>query len=82
MLEKDIEDTVRDAELRDVEEEISAVLLSKQRSTFEKELSDFHDRKKKRGNTAAVFSVKEKVIGAKKGPLKLYLSLILKLGRK
>ena len=49
-----------------IEEKITEQLLANQRKEFEKELKDLKDIQKKKGKSAAIFNLKEKVIGQKK----------------
>ena len=51
--------------LKEIYENMSALLLQKQRENFEKELKDIREMRKSKGKAAAVFNLKEKIVGSK-----------------
>ena len=59
----DVEDV--EDKLNDVNANIASALLKKQREAFEKELKDIKDLKYYKGKSAAIFRVKEKIVGPK-----------------
>ena len=52
-------------EVKDIDMDIAATLLKIQRETFEKELKDIKELKHYKGKSAAIFNVKEKIVGPK-----------------
>ena len=53
------------AKSNEIDSKIAANLLLKQREAFEKELDDIRDLKNSKGTSAAVFSLRERVVGPK-----------------
>ena len=53
-------------EIEKVDEEIAEKLLGLQREHYEKKLEYLKDLKKEKGKSAAIFKLKEKVVGSKK----------------
>ena len=54
-----------DEKIQDIDDKLTATLVSKQRETFEKELNTLRDMKKSKGKAAVVFNLKEKIVGSK-----------------
>ena len=52
--------------IKNIEQQINKKLIEKQRKDLEKELDDLKSRQHMKGRTAAIFNLKEKVIGKKK----------------
>ena len=65
LLEKE-ESAERDSKVKELENEIACKLVSKQRKNLEKEISAIKEMKNKKGRAAAVFNLKERVLGSKK----------------
>ena len=64
---KETEDTpMRDSQIDILEEKITAEVLSNQRLKLEKELGKLKDLKNTKGKSAAIFHLKDKVVGRKK----------------
>ena len=55
-----------DEELESIEKKIAENLLSEQRKNLEKELKLMNELKSKKGKSASIFAIKDKVIGKKK----------------
>ena len=53
-------------EIMKIDEEITRKLISSQSQRLEKEIADIKDTKTRKGKTAAIFKLKEKIIGTKK----------------
>ena len=64
-----IEDNPDDKEelIERLDEQISTQLLSTQRENFEKEIKALRDSKSKKGKSATIFALKNKIVGKKKG---------------
>ena len=58
--------TERDSQINILEEKITAKVLSNQRLKLEKELVKLKDMKSKKGKSAAIFHLTDKVVGRKK----------------
>ena len=61
-IEKDDE-----AEAQETEEKIKHELLDLERKEFEKKLQYLDELQKKKGSSAAIYKLKEKILGSKKG---------------
>ena len=66
VLENSDDDSIIDPKLDIIDGHIAALLSTRQRECFEKELNEIRERKKNKGSCAAIFSVKERVLGSKK----------------
>ena len=64
---KDITEEQMDKKIKDIDDKITASVLQKQREEFEKELEALRNLKVTCGMSAAVFKMKEKVVGPKSG---------------
>ena len=64
-LVSDHSDEIEEEKLIEIEGCIASKLQEKQQVNFQKEISDLLDVKTKKGNAAALFKLKEKVVGAK-----------------
>ena len=53
-------------EIMKIDEEIAKILLSNQTQRLEKELTDIKNTKERKGTSAAIFKLKDKIIGIKK----------------
>ena len=64
--ESDSIDERKDDKVIELDAEIAKELLGEQRKQFEKELKEIKEAQNKKGKSAAVFKVKEKILGLKK----------------
>ena len=60
------ESTERDSKVKELENEIASKLVGKQRENLEKEIAALKDVRNKKGKAAAVFNLKERVLGSTK----------------
>ena len=66
ILEKNEKSKGRDDEIQSIDDQITENLISTQRRQLEKELSELKDMKNRKGKSAVIFNLKDKVIGKKK----------------
>ena len=55
-----------ESQAQQIEESIKEKLLEKQRNDYNKEIDNLNNKRNKKGRTAAIFNLKEKIVGRKK----------------
>ena len=68
LLKNSTNNSVGTPNIDELDEEICKELQIKQKEEVEKELSNLYNVKKRKGKSAAIFSLKEKIVGKKKEP--------------
>ena len=66
LLSETVESSEKEEKLLSLEEKLAKAVQTKQREGFEKEIENIRDIRQNKGTTAALFRIREKIVGSRK----------------